>query len=149
VRVAIGFAAGLLFGTGLVVARMTDPAVVLGFLDVTGAWNPSLLAVMAGAAMTFGAIYALTSRRQAPLVATHLRIPVERPLDRRLFAGTTLFGIGWGLVGLCPGPAVTSLFGSNASGGVFVAAMLAGIAVAGPWRQAARRPAVSQSESAT
>ncbi len=129
--IAIGFAAGLLFGAGLVVARMTDPAVVLGFLDVTGAWNPSLLAVMAGAATTFGAIYALAIRRQAPLVGPALRIPVERPLDRRLFVGTTLFGIGWGLVGLCPGPAVTALFGSSASGRVFVAAMLAGIAVAG------------------
>jgi uncharacterized membrane protein YedE/YeeE len=129
VSVAIGFGAGLLFGTGLVVARMTDPAIVLGFLDVTGAWNPSLLAVMAGAATTFGAIYARTISRQSPLAATDLRIPVERPLDRRLFVGTTLFGIGWGLVGLCPGPAVAALFGSNASGWAFVVAMLAGIAV--------------------
>ena len=128
--VAIGFGAGLLFGTGLVVARMTDPAVVLGFLDVTGAWNPALLAVMAGAATTFGAIYARAIARQSPLAATDLRIPVERPLDARLFVGTTLFGIGWGLVGLCPGPAITALFGSNASGGVFAVGMLAGIAAA-------------------
>lgn len=129
-RIAIGFAAGLLFGTGLVVARMTDPAVVLAFLDVTGAWNPSLLVVMAGAAATFGAIYALARRRGRPLAATELRIPEERPLDARLFVGTTLFGIGWGLVGLCPGPAITALFGGNASGRAFLAAMLAGIVVA-------------------
>ncbi len=129
-RVAIGFAAGLLFGVGLTIARMTDPGVVLAFLDVTGAWNPSLLAVMAGAASTFGALYWFTIRRQRPLTATSLRVPEERPLDRRLFVGTTLFGIGWGLVGLCPGPAVTALIGGNASGRAFVGAMLAGIALA-------------------
>jgi uncharacterized membrane protein YedE/YeeE len=135
VRIAIGFAAGLLFGSGLVLARMTDPRVVLAFLDVTGDWNPSLLVVMASAASTFGLLYALATRREAPLVAASLRVPAERPLDQRLFVGTTLFGIGWGLVGLCPGPAITSLFGGNVSGCVFVVAMLAGIALtprAGP-----------------
>ncbi|MEO5822336.1 MAG: DUF6691 family protein [Vicinamibacteraceae bacterium] len=126
--VVIGFAAGLLFGAGLVIARMTDPAVILAFLDVTGAWNPSLLVVMAGAASTFGAIYWWTRRRGTPLGAPALRIPVERALDARLFVGTTLFGIGWGLVGLCPGPAVTALVGGNGSGRVFVLGMLAGIA---------------------
>lgn len=135
-RVAIGFAAGLLFGAGLAIARMTDPGVVLAFLDVTGAWNPSLLVVMAGAASTFAAIYRLTTRRQAPLVATEFRIPEERPLDCRLFVGTTLFGIGWGLVGLCPGPAVTALLGGNASGRGFVVAMIAGIALASPMTRA-------------
>jgi uncharacterized protein len=140
VRIAIGFAAGLLFGAGLTIARMTDPRVVLAFLDVTGAWNPSLLLVMVSAAATFGAIYGLTRRRGSPLAAPSLRIPDERPLDARLFVGTTLFGIGWGLVGLCPGPAVTALFGSNRSGVVLVAAMLAGIALAGaPVRQPGAR----------
>ena len=129
-RIAIGFAAGLLFGAGLAIARMTDPRVVLAFLDVTGAWNPSLLAVMAGAASTFGLLYRLAIRRDSPLVAASLRMPDERPLDGRLFIGTTLFGIGWGLVGLCPGPAVTALVGGNGSGRVFVVAMLAGIALA-------------------
>jgi uncharacterized protein len=128
--VAIGFAAGFLFGAGLAIARMTDPRVVLGFLDVTGDWNPSLLFVMAGAASTFGAIYRFTRQRGSPFAAPALRIPNERPLDGRLFLGTALFGIGWGLVGLCPGPAITALFGGNASGRVFVVAMLAGIAVA-------------------
>jgi uncharacterized membrane protein YedE/YeeE len=129
-RVAIGFAAGLLFGAGLAIARMTDPRVVLAFLDVTGGWNPSLLAVMAGAASTFGALYWLTIRRQRPLVAAALRVPEERPLDRRLFIGTTLFGIGWGLVGLCPGPAVAALVGGNATGRGFVVAMIVGITLA-------------------
>jgi uncharacterized membrane protein YedE/YeeE len=112
---------------------------VLAFLDVTGAWNPSLLLVMAGAASTFGAIYWLTRRRGAPLAAPSLHLPVERPLDGRLFAGTTLFGIGWGLVGLCPGPAITSLFGGNASGRAFVLAMLAGIALSTPALRVGRR----------
>ena len=129
--IVVGFIAGLLFGAGLAIARMTDPRVVLAFLDVTGAWNPSLLLVMAGAASTFGAIYWLTRRRGAPLAAPSLHIPTERPLDARLFVGTTLFGIGWGLVGLCPGPAITALVGGNASGRLFVLAMLAGIVVAG------------------
>ena len=138
--IAIGFAAGLLFGAGLAIARMTDPRVVLAFLDVTGTWNPSLLARDGWcAASTFGAIYWLTRRRGSPLVAPALRIPDERPLDARLFVGTTLFGIGWGLVGLCPGPAVTALFGSNGSGRVFVVAMLAGIAVAPRARPASPR----------
>ena len=137
-KIAIGLAAGLLFGTGLALARMTDPRVVLAFLDVTGHWNPSLLVVMAGAASTFSAIYWLTRRRGSPLVAPALRIPDERPLDARLFVGTTLFGIGWGLVGLCPGPAVTALFGSNGSGRVFVVSMLAGIALAPRARPASR-----------
>ena len=134
---AIGFAAGLLFGAGLLVARMTDPAVVLAFLDVFGAWNPSLLFVMGGAAATFGLLYALAVRRGRAVLTPQLRVPVERPLDHRLFVGTMLFGAGWGLVGLCPGPAIVSLAGATGSGGVFVAAMAAGIGVAG-WLQRER-----------
>lgn len=124
---AIGFAAGLLFGAGLLIARMTDPAVVLAFLDVSGAWNPSLLFVMGGAAITFGLLYAWAAGRGRAVLTPQLRVPVERPLDRRLFVGTTLFGAGWGLVGLCPGPAIVSLAGANGSGRVFVAAMVIGV----------------------
>ena len=127
----VGFLAGLLFGVGLVIARMTDPRVVLAFLDVTGAgWDPSLIAVMGGAAITFGVFYSLTVHRRAPLLVPELHLPIERPLDRRLFVGTTLFGVGWGLVGLCPGPAITAVVGTGPSGWLFVAAMLAGIALA-------------------
>jgi uncharacterized membrane protein YedE/YeeE len=134
----VGFLAGLLFGAGLIVARMTDPRVVLAFLDVTGGgWDPSLLGVMGGAAVTFGIFYWLTVRRRAPLLVPELHLPIERPLDRRLFVGTTLFGIGWGLVGLCPGPAITALFGTGSGGRLFVAAMLAGIALA-PRRRTTR-----------
>ena len=130
IAVIVGFAAGLLFGAGLVIARATDPAVVLGFLDVTGAWNPALIGLMAGGAATFGLLYRLARRRGSPVAAPRLWIPDERPIDARLYIGTALFGLGWGLAGLCPGPAITALFGSNASGRVFVLAMLAGIALA-------------------
>jgi uncharacterized membrane protein YedE/YeeE len=136
IAVAIGFAAGLLFGAGLVIARATDPAVVLGFLDVTGAWNPALIGLMAGGSVTFGLLYRLARRRGSPIAGPKLWVPNERPIDARLFVGTALFGLGWGLVGLCPGPAVTALFGGNASGRVFVLAMLAGIAVAPRGRSA-------------
>lgn len=127
---AVGFAAGLLFGAGLVIARMTDPRVVLAFLDVTGAWDPSLLFVMGGAASTFGLLYAVAVRRGRAALSPQLRVPDERPFDRRLFAGATLFGIGWGLIGLCPGPAIVSLAGTAGSGRLFVAAMLVGMVAA-------------------
>ena len=107
---------------------------MLAFLDVTGAWNPSLLVVMAGAASTFGLLYRWRSgaTRRSSQRACVCRTTAT--WDRRLFIGTTLFGIGWGLVGLCPGPAVTALFGGrNGSGRVFVVAMLGGI-VAASWR---------------
>jgi uncharacterized protein len=126
--ITIGLCAGFLFGTGLVIARATDPAVVLGFLDVTGTWNPALIGLMGGGATTFGLLYRLARRRGRPITAITLHVPAERPLDARLFVGTGLFGLGWGLAGLCPGPAITALFGGNASGRVFVLAMLAGMA---------------------
>jgi uncharacterized membrane protein YedE/YeeE len=130
IAVVIGLCAGLLFGAGLVIARATDPAVVLGFLDVTGAWNPSLIGLMGGGATTFGLLYWLARRRGRPVAASTLHLPPDRSIDARLFAGTALFGIGWGLVGLCPGPAIAALVGGNGSGRVFVVAMLAGIAMA-------------------
>ena len=130
IAVVVGLCAGLLFGAGLVIARATDPAVVLGFLDVTGAWNPSMIGLMGGGATTFGLLYWLARRRGTPIAAPTLHVPKERAIDARLFVGTGLFGLGWGLVGLCPGPAITALAGGNGSGRVFVAAMLAGIAAA-------------------
>jgi uncharacterized protein len=138
VNAAVGLAAGLLFGLGLIISRMTDPAVVLAFLDVTGAWDPSLLFVMGGAVSTFGLVYHLAVRRGRAVFAPELRVPMERPLDRRLFVGTTLFGAGWGLAGLCPGPAITSLAGTSSSGRLFALAMVVGIVSAGT--RSARRP---------
>jgi uncharacterized membrane protein YedE/YeeE len=130
IAVVVGLCAGLLFGAGLVIARATDPAVVLGFLDVAGAWNPALIGLMGGGATTFGLFYRLARLREAPIAAPTLHVPSERPIDARLFVGTAMFGLGWGLVGLCPGPAITALTGGNGSGRVFVLAMLAGIVIA-------------------
>jgi uncharacterized membrane protein YedE/YeeE len=143
----VGLLAGLLFGSGLVVSRMTDPAVVLAFLDVTGAWNPALLGVMGGAASTFGLFYWIATRRGGAVLAPDLRVPRERPLDARLFIGTALFGVGWGLAGLCPGPALTALAAGTPATLAFAAAMLGGIALSGAIDQGAARSAVSQSDS--
>jgi uncharacterized membrane protein YedE/YeeE len=145
----VGLLAGLLFGAGLVVSRMTDPAVVLAFLDVAGLWNPSLLGVMGGAASTFGLFYWIATRRRGAVLAPELRVPRERPLDARLFVGTSLFGIGWGLAGLCPGPALTGLAAGTPATLAFAAAMAAGIALSGAVVQRVERRAVSQSDSAT
>jgi uncharacterized membrane protein YedE/YeeE len=145
----VGLLAGLLFGAGLVVSRMTDPAVVLAFLDVGGAWNPALLGVMGGAASTFGLFYWIATRRGAAVLTPDLRVPHERPLDARLFVGTALFGVGWGLAGLCPGPAVTALAAGTPATLAFAAAMAAGIALSGAIVQRGARRAVSQSDSAT
>ena len=103
------FASGLLFGLGLIVSRMVDPAKVLGFLDIVGNWDPSLAFVMGGAVAVSALGYRLAKRRGRPVLAPRLEIPTRRDLDPRLIGGAALFGIGWGLVGLCPGPALTAL----------------------------------------
>jgi uncharacterized membrane protein YedE/YeeE len=126
----VSFLAGLLFATGLVLSRMTRPDVVIGFLDVTGPWNPALLLVMAGSAGTLGLFYLATVRRGRPLIDGKLHLPRATEIDFRLIAGTAVFGVGWGLVGVCPGPAITSLASGASSVSLFVAAMLAGIKVA-------------------
>jgi uncharacterized protein len=122
VKLLIAALAGLVFGLGLVLSDMVLPAKVLGFLDVLGAWDPSLALVMAGAVAMGLPAFALARRRR-------LSLPETTRIDRRLVFGSLLFGIGWGLVGLCPGPAlvVASLGDAKALG--FVAAMLAGMAV--------------------
>ena len=103
------FASGLLFGLGLVVSQMVNPAKVLAFLDVFGAWDPSLAFVM-GAAVAVSALgYFVATRRGTPLFGARLEIPTRRDLEPRLLSGAALFGIGWGLVGLCPGPALAAL----------------------------------------
>ena len=120
---------GLLFGLGLIVSRMIDPAKVLGFLDIFGAWDPSLALVMGGAVMvsTLGFLYA--RRRGAALLVSKLEIPTRNDLDARLVAGAALFGVGWGLVGICPGPALTILSLGQWQAFVFVAALLSGMAL--------------------
>ena len=119
--------AGLLFGVGLIVAGMVDPSKVLAFLDLMGAWDPSLALVMA-AALAIGSIgFALARRRETSLLGEPMRLPSARRIDRRLIVGSTLFGMGWGLVGYCPGPALTALGMGEPKAVLFLGAMLAGM----------------------
>lgn len=130
-RRAIGaLAAGLLFGAGLVVSGMTDPRNVIGFLDFSGHWNPRLIAVMAGAVGVHASLLALLARSGGGRGA-RLLPPRNNRIDRPLILGAALFGIGWGLSGYCPGPAIASLGFGSRTAFVFVAAMIVGILAAG------------------
>ncbi|HEY0824644.1 MAG TPA: DUF6691 family protein [Ramlibacter sp.] len=125
--VFFSLAAGLIFGLGLIASGMTDPSKVLGFLDLAGAWDPSLAFVMA-AAVTIGAIaFGIARGWSASLLGLKMRIPTARHLDRRLIGGSILFGVGWGIAGLCPGPALVTVGMGEAKGVLFFAAMLAGM----------------------
>lgn len=122
-------ASGLVFGAGLVVSDMVNPARVLAFLDVAGAWDPSLAFVMGAALVPSALAYAWRRRRERPLGDACFHLPDDaRPVDGRLLGGAALFGVGWGLVGLCPGPAVAALLTLQPAALLFVAAMLAGMA---------------------
>jgi uncharacterized protein len=118
--------AGLLFGVGLWLSGLADPRNVLGFLDVSGEWNPSLLLVMAAAVAVAFAGPRLAATRSTPLLEPRFDVPARREIDARLLAGATLFGVGWGMTGYCPGPGIASLATLDAGPLVFVAAMLAG-----------------------
>lgn len=121
------FLAGLVFGLGLLLAGMANPAKVLGFLDLAGAWDPSLALVMVAAIGV--AVLPLTwaKRRSRSLLGAPMQLPVKRELDRRLIGGSLLFGIGWGIAGICPGPAVAILLSGHWQVLLFVAAMLLGM----------------------
>lgn len=121
--------AGLVFGLGLIVSGMADPAKVLGFLDITGHWDPSLAFVMGGAIAVAMVAFALAGRRTSSLLGAPMRLPAKRTIDRRLLLGSALFGMGWGIAGFCPGPALGSLGMGQLKGLVFVVAMLAGMGV--------------------
>lgn len=126
---ALAFAAGLVFGIGLLVSRLADPATVRAFLDLGGAWDPTLLLVMA-AAVGVGLVADRVVRgRSSSLIGLPLRLPTARVIDRRLVAGSTLFGIGWGLAGVCPGPGLVLLGTGSGPAALFVAAMVAGMAL--------------------
>lgn len=118
---------GLLFGAGLALSDMVNPARVLGFLDIAGAWDPTLAFVMGGAVIVSSLGYAVSRGMRAPLFEGKFFIPENRVLDSRLIGGAALFGIGWGLVGFCPGPAVAGLVFGLWQPWLFVAAMLAGM----------------------
>ncbi|MEX0729762.1 MAG: DUF6691 family protein [Aquisalimonadaceae bacterium] len=121
------FILGLLFGVGLLVSGLSNPAKVLAFLDLFGAWDPSLAVVMASAVVA-GAVGFLAIRgRHRSLLGEPLRLPTNRSLDSRLVLGSLGFGVGWGLVGFCPGPALVALGAGEIKAVVFVAAMLAGM----------------------
>ena len=121
------FAAGLVFGIGLILSGMTDPGKVIGFLDLAGRWDPSLAFVMGGAILVGYFSFALAGKRGRTFLGGALHLPTRRDIDARLVAGSAVFGIGWGLAGFCPGPALVS-FGSGVDqAAVFVAAMLGGV----------------------
>jgi uncharacterized membrane protein YedE/YeeE len=121
--------AGLVFGLGLIVSGMANPAKVLGFLDLSGAWDPSLAFVMAGAIAVGMVAFMLARRRTVSILGAEMRLPSVRQIDRRLIAGSLLFGIGWGIAGFCPGPGLVALGMGEVKALVFVAAMLAGMSI--------------------
>ncbi len=123
------FAVGLLFGIGLILSGMTDPGKVIGFLDLAGAWDPSLALVMGGAIVVGVFAFGLAKKRSTTFLGGALHLPGSRDIDKRLLAGSLLFGAGWGLAGFCPGPAMVSLGGGEPKAAVFVLAMLAGMAI--------------------
>jgi uncharacterized membrane protein YedE/YeeE len=121
-------AAGALFGAGLLVSGMTHPTRVIGFLDVTGRWDPSLAFVMGGAVLVYAiALRWVRRRRQSPWFEIKFHLPTRRDIDPPLILGAALFGIGWGLGGLCPGPAIVSAASGSLAALAFLAAMLAGM----------------------
>ena len=129
-QIVAALVAGTFFGVGLTLSRMIDPAKVLGFLDITGNWDPSLAFVLAGATVTAAIGFRLVlGRRPAPLFAERFSLPTARDITLRLVIGAAIFGVGWGLVGLCPGPAITALSLDIKPIAIFVVAMLGGMAL--------------------
>ena len=120
---------GIVFAIGLAVSGMANPAKVTGFLDVTGAWDPSLAFVMIGAIAAYFPFVRIAKQRSQPLYAARFEWPTATEIDAKLVVGSALFGVGWGLSGYCPGPALVSLGKAMPSTIVFVAAMCAGIAL--------------------
>ncbi|MEI7782804.1 MAG: DUF6691 family protein [Betaproteobacteria bacterium] len=121
------FIVGLLFGSGLMIAGMTDPGKVIGFLDLGGAWDPSLALVMGGAIAVGFFAFGMAKKRNRSLLGTVLSLPTSRDIDRPLVLGSLLFGAGWGLAGFCPGPAIVSMASGQPKALVFVLAMVAGM----------------------
>jgi hypothetical protein len=126
-RKLTSFSAGLLFGLGLLLSGMANPAKVIGFLDVAGAWDPSLALVMAGAIATALVPFTWAKRRERSLLDAPMRLPSKRELDGRLIGGSLVFGIGWGVAGICPGPAIAVLLSGHWQVVLFVLAMLGGM----------------------
>ena len=143
-RVAASFLAGLVFGFGLILSGMANPAKVLGFLDLAGAWDPSLAFVMAGAIGVGVFAFGLARRRTVSFLGADMKLPTARHIDRRLVGGSLVFGIGWGIAGFCPGPGLVALGMREWKAVVFIAAMLAGM---GLYELLERRPAPKAQEA--
>ena len=129
--VLAGFLSGALVGAGLAISSMTDRQVVLGFLDVAGDWNPTLAFVMGGAVAVTAIAFRLVLRRGTPALGDRFRLPQGDEIDRRLLTGAAIFGIGWGLAGFCPGPALVGVAAGFADAWVFLPAMVVGSFLAG------------------
>lgn len=125
----VEFLVGLLFGVGLLLSGMTDPGKVLGFLDLTGAWDPSLACVMGGAIAVGFFAFAVARQRATAFLGGAIHLPGKAPIDRRLLVGSLVFGIGWGLAGFCPGPAIVAAGAGYGKAVVFALSMLAGMAL--------------------
>ncbi len=126
-EIAVSFAAGLLFAVGLAIAGMTKPSKVVGFLDVTGNWDPSLAFVMVGGIAVYFVANLAVKRRALPIAGGSFHLPTRRDIEPNLVLGAALFGVGWGLAGYCPGPGLTSLGTGGIGALVFVAAMSGGM----------------------
>ncbi len=131
--IIVALASGLLFGVGLDLGGMTNPENIIGFLDVAGNWNPSLLFVMAGAVSVTFIGYRLSFKQTKPIWASSFQLPTKDDLDTRLLGGASLFGIGWGLVGYCPGPMFAALSSNDNGIYVFAVAMLVGMLAVNLW----------------
>jgi len=125
-QIAVAFAVGIIFAFGLAVSEMINPARVIGFLDVGGRWDPTLLLVMAGALAVTVPIFPLILRRSKPILAAQFSLPTKTRLDPPLVTGAVIFGAGWGLAGFCPGPALAALAAGSPSVILFVVAMVVG-----------------------
>jgi uncharacterized membrane protein YedE/YeeE len=126
---ASAFIVGLIFGIGLIFGGMTNPAKVIGFLDISGNWDPSLAFVMGGAILVGVIAFRFAKQRTTSFVGGAMHLPTSNDIDKRLVIGSVLFGAGWGMAGFCPGPAITSLGTGNPKAVIFVVAMLAGMAI--------------------
>ena len=144
IAIAMALGSGILFGLGLIVAQMVNPAKILNFLDVFGSWDPSLALVMAGAIPVAAVGFALAGRMRQPLAAATFRLPEQTRLDRDLLLGAALFGIGWGAIGYCPGPAIVSLGMGQPAAVPFVLAMLAGMGLYEVMQLVTRRKSISE-----
>ena len=133
-NIVVALIAGVMFGTGLSLSGMINPAKVLGFLDIFGDWDPSLMLVMAGAIPVAALGFAVSKRLSKPVVSGQFNMPERAKIDGALIAGSMMFGLGWGLVGLCPGPALTDLSFGQTNGVIFVAAMVAGMKIYAWWK---------------